>query len=89
MFSPSFVTGRLITRFGAPKVVMSELVLVTASAAVRLTGVDVVRFSSTQILLCLACNFGFLGAPALVLECHRPEEKTRVQSFGDFAGSGL
>ena len=24
------------------------------------------------------------GASALVLECHRPEEKTRVQSLNDF-----
>lgn len=29
-------------------------------------------------------NFGFIGASALVLECHRPEEKTRVQSLNDF-----
>lgn len=29
-------------------------------------------------------NFGFLGASAMVLECHRPEEKTRVQSLNDF-----
>lgn len=29
-----------------------------------------------------------MGASALVLECHRPEEKTRVQSLNDFVVFG-
>ncbi|RYE77123.1 MAG: MFS transporter, partial [Hyphomicrobiales bacterium] len=40
------------------------------------------------ILLGLGWNFGFVGASAMVLECHRPEEKARVQSFNDFAVFG-
>lgn len=35
------------------------------------------------ILLGIGWNFGFLGASALVLECHRPEERTRAQSVPD------
>jgi len=84
MYAPSFFTGRLITRFGAPKVVMTGLALIAAAAAVGLLGVDVAHFWLTLILLGLGWNFGFIGASALVLECHRPEEKTRVQSFNDF-----
>lgn len=49
-----------------------------------LTGLDVAHFWVTLILLGVGWNFGFVGASALVLECHRPEEKTRVQSFNDF-----
>jgi len=88
MYGPSFFTGRLITRFGAPKVVMTGLALIAASATVGLTGVDVAHFWLTLILLGLGWNFGFGGASALVLECHRPEEKARVQSFNDFAVFG-
>jgi MFS family permease len=40
-------------------------------------------------LLGLGWNFGFLGASALVLECHRPEERTRVQSLNDFLVFGM
>jgi predicted MFS family arabinose efflux permease len=29
-------------------------------------------------------NFGFIGASAMVTQTHRPEERTRVQSFNDF-----
>lgn len=84
MYGPSFFTGRLITRFGASRVVVAGLLLIGMSAVVGLTGIDVANFWLTLILLGLGWNFGFIGASALVLECHRPEEKTRVQSFNDF-----
>jgi predicted MFS family arabinose efflux permease len=51
-------------------------------------GVDVTHFWLTLILLGIGWNFGFVGASAMVLECHRPEEKARVQSFNDFAVFG-
>ncbi|MFD2376795.1 MFS transporter [Ottowia pentelensis] len=84
MYAPSFFTGRLITRFGAGRVVVAGLLLTGLSAAVGLLGVDIPHFWLTLVLLGLGWNFGFIGASALVLECHRPEEKTRVQSFNDF-----
>ena len=84
MYAPSFFTGRLITRFGAPRLVAAGLALIAASAAVGLMGLDVAHFWVSLILLGVGWNFGFLGASALVLECHRPEEKTRVQSLNDF-----
>lgn len=84
MYGPSFFTGRLISRFGAPGVVAAGLALTAASAAIGLMGVDVGHFWLTLILLGVGWNFGFVGASALVLECHRPEERTRVQSLNDF-----
>jgi predicted MFS family arabinose efflux permease len=84
MYGPGFFTGRLITRFGASRVVATGLALTAASAAIGLTGVDVAHFWLTLILLGLGWNFGFVGASVLVLECHRPEERTRVQSLNDF-----
>ena len=29
-------------------------------------------------------NFGFVGASALVTQCHRPDERNKVQAFNDF-----
>ncbi|MBB5213741.1 MFS transporter [Parapusillimonas granuli] len=89
MYAPSFFTGGLITRFGAGRVATVGLLLTGLSAAVGLGGIDVMHFWWTLILLGLGWNFGFLGASALVLECHRPEEKTRVQSLNDFIVFGL
>jgi predicted MFS family arabinose efflux permease len=88
MYGPSFFTGRLIARFGASRVVATGLGLTVASAAVGLTGVDVAHFWVTLILLGVGWNFGFVGASAMVLECHRPEERTRVQSLNDFVVFG-
>ncbi|UKJ72823.1 MFS transporter [Azospirillum brasilense] len=84
MYAPSFITGRLVERFGASRIVFAGLGLIASSAVVGLGGVDVAHFWVSLILLGVGWNFGFLGASALVLECHRPEEKTQVQSLNDF-----
>lgn len=89
MYAPSFFTGRLIGRFGAPRVAGTGLALIAAAGVVGLTGTDVIHFWLSLILLGLGWNFGFLGASALVLECQRPEERTRVQSLNDFVIFGM
>lgn len=89
MYGPSFFTGALIGRFGAARVAIAGLLLTGLSAIVGLAGVDLGHFWLALILLGLGWNFGFLGASALVLECHRPEEKTRVQSLNDFIVFGM
>jgi len=89
MYAPSFFTGSLISRFGAGRVAAVGLGLIGLSAAVGLGGIEIMHFWWSLILLGAGWNFGFLGASALVLECHRPEEKTRVQSLNDFIVFGL
>ena len=89
MYAPSFFTGRLITRFGAPRVVAAGLALIGAAGVAGLLGQDVAHFWANLILLGLGWNFGFVGASALVLKCHRPEERTRVQSLNDFIVFGV
>ena len=84
MYGPSFFTGSLITRFGAPRVVTAGLTLLSAAAVVGLSGITVPHFTLGLILLGLGWNFGFVGASAMVLDSHRPEERTRVQSCNDF-----
>jgi len=64
------------------------LALTAASAATGLMGVDVTHFWLTLILLGLGWNFGFVGASAMVLECHAPSERARVQSLNDFVVFG-
>jgi MFS family permease len=34
-------------------------------------------------------NFGFVGASALVLETHLPQERNKVQAFNDFLVFGM
>ncbi len=84
MYAPSFFTGSLIARFGAPRVVAAGLLLLGAAALVGLSGLTTGHFVVGLVLLGLGWNFGFVGASALVLEAHRPEERNKVQSFNDF-----
>lgn len=88
MYAPSFFTGRLINRFGAARIVAIGLGLIAASSAIGLLGIEVVHFWAGLVLLGLGWNFGFIGASAMVLDCHRTEEKARVQSFNDFVVFG-
>ena len=89
MYAPSFFTGRLIARFGAPRVVAAGLMLIGAAGVAGLLGQDVGHFWASLVLLGIGWNFGFIGASALVLECHRAEERTRVQSLNDFIVFGV
>lgn len=84
MYGPSFFTGHLIARFGAGRVVLAGLVLTAAAALVDMSGLSVSHFWVGLILLGVGWNFGFVGASAMVLETHRPEEKNKVQAFNDF-----
>ncbi|WP_267354079.1 MULTISPECIES: MFS transporter [unclassified Methylobacterium] len=89
MYGPSFFTGRLITRFGADRVVAVGLVLIGVAVIVGLLGMDVAHFWLSLIVLGVGWNFGFVGASAIVLEFHSPEERTRVQSINDFIVFGI
>lgn len=84
MYAPSFFTGRLITRFGSPRIVLAGLLLIGAAAAAGLSGQTVAHFWLSLILLGLGWNFGFVGASAMVLDTHLPEEKNKVQALNDF-----
>lgn len=84
MFGPSFVTGHLMARFGKERVAAVGLFLIGASAIVALGGFDLGHFWISLILLGIGWNFGFIGATAMVADCHTPEERTRVQGANDF-----
>ncbi|HWX04553.1 MAG TPA: MFS transporter [Bradyrhizobium sp.] len=89
MFGPSFFTGSLIARVGAPKIVATGLLLEAAGATIGLTGVTALHFWATLMVLGVGWNFAFIGASALVLETHRPQEKNKVQAFNDFLVFGM
>jgi len=84
MYAPSFLSGTLIGRFGVGRMIAAGLTTIAASAVVGLTGTSVAHFWLALILLGFGWNLGFIGATAMVTGCHRPEERTRVQSVNDF-----
>jgi MFS family permease len=89
MFAPSFVTGSLIARFGAERIVATGLLLLIGCAGVALAGTSVGHFWLALVLLGLGWNFGFIGGTALVTRTYRPEEKEKVQALNDFLIFGV
>jgi MFS family permease len=89
MYGPSFFTGTLIARFGAPRIVAIGLLLEAGAAAVGLSGITAMHFWATLFILGIGWNFSFVGASALVLETHRPQERNKVQAFNDFLVFGI
>ena len=84
MFGPSFFTGRLMARFGKERVTAVGMVIIALSAMVALSGIDVGHFWISLTLLGVGWNFGFLGATAMVTDCHTAEERSKVQGANDF-----
>ncbi|EPP9828597.1 MFS transporter [Klebsiella pneumoniae] len=89
MYGPGFFTGRLIQRFGAVRMAAAGLLITAASVAVGLSGLGVYHYWLSLILLGIGWNFGFTGASAKIIDFHRQEEKTQVQSLNDFLVFGV
>ena len=84
MYAPSFVTGSLIARFGLQRITALGLGLIVLAALDGITGISVLHFWSALVLLGLGWNFSFIGATTMVTQCHRPQERNKVQAFNDF-----
>jgi len=84
MYGPSFFTGALISRFGAPTVAAAGLLLEATAAGIGLAGITSHHFLIGLFVLGFGWNLSFIGASALVLETHQPQERNKVQAFNDF-----
>src|SRR5437868_12432153 len=60
MYGPSFFTGTLIARFGAPAIVALGLLLEAAGAAIGLAGMTPMHFWAALVVLGVGWNFGFV-----------------------------
>jgi len=89
MFLPSFITGKLIDRFGKGTVVIAGFLLIAAAAGVALTGTGVAQFWTALILLGVGWNFAFIGATAMLTDLYRPEEAFKVQALNEFVLFGV
>jgi MFS family permease len=83
MYAPSFLTGRLINRFGASTIAITGMLLIAVAATLALSGNELPHFWGALILLGIGWNFGFIAATAMVATLYRPEEAFRVQAWNE------
>ena len=84
MFVPSLVTGSLILRFGVERMIGIGLSLIVLSAVISISGISLWHFWIGLCMLGVGWNFAFVGATTMVTQCHRPDERNKVQAFNDF-----
>jgi MFS family permease len=83
MYAPSFVTGHIIARIGAARVVAIGLFILAGAGVMALSGVELFHFFGALILLGVGWNFGFIGATTMLTAHHTPQERGRVQGMND------
>jgi MFS family permease len=89
MYGPSFFTGHLIRRFGAPQVILVGTAAMIAAVTVNLIDHILINFWFGLVLIGMGWNLMFVGGTTLLTEAHRPEDRARVQGLNDFLVFGL
>ena len=57
---------------------------IAVGGLMALMGLALTHFWGALVLLGVGWNFGFIGATALLADCHRPSERAKVQALNDF-----
>ncbi|MDI5920621.1 MFS transporter [Halomonas sp. LR5S13] len=83
MFAPSFITGSLIARFGVDRILLMGAALLAGSAVVAATGLSIVHFWISLVLLGIGWNFLFVSGSALLSSVHSEVERGKVQGIND------
>ncbi len=89
MFAPSFFTGGLITRYGAPRIMQIGFILLLTHVPITQLGLDFLHFLSALVLLGVGWNFAYIGGTALLTQTYRPSEQLKVQAINEFSVFGL
>jgi len=84
MYGPSFFTGSLISRFGVLNVILAGIVLMFLCIAAALAGTHFINFWTAMFLLGVGWNFMYVGASALLGDCHTAAERAKTQAANDF-----
>jgi hypothetical protein len=83
MFAPSFVTGSIIQRVGAERVVAAGAGLILAAVAVGTQGLAFANFWLGLVLLGVGWNFMYVGGTTLLTTTYTPEERARVEGVNE------
>lgn len=83
MFAPSFLTGRMISRFGVTQVMFCGAALMLGCIVINLLGISEWHFSAALLLLGVGWNLLFIGSTSLLTDAYLPAEKARVQGIND------
>ncbi len=84
MFAPSFITGKLIEKYGEKSIISIGMTLFLLAIFVAYQGINIWNFYLSLILIGIGWNFGFIGSTSLLTKSHDPAERGKVQGINDF-----
>lgn len=84
MYMPSFVTGRIINRYGVLNVMLTGSLLMIVCVLLNTTGETLLNYWTGLFLLGIGWNFLFIGGTTLLTETYTEQEKAKAQAFNDF-----
>ena len=89
MYLPSLISGALIGRFGAGRVMIGGVALLGATLVAGLAGRHMLHYGLAMVALGVGWNFLYVGGTTLLARAHRPVERFRVQALNDFSIMGI
>tara|TARA_Y100001968_G_scaffold305280_1_gene320992 strand:- start:1849 stop:2367 length:519 start_codon:yes stop_codon:yes gene_type:complete len=84
MFAPSFITGKLIEKYGEKSIISMGMVLFLLAVFTAYQGINIWNFYLSLVLVGIGWNFGFIGSTSLLTKNHYPAERGKVQGTNDF-----
>jgi MFS family permease len=89
MYLPSLISGALIGRCGAGRVMIWGVALLGATLVAGLAGRHILHYSLAMVALGVGWNFLYVGGTTLLARAHRPAERFRAQALNDFSIMGI
>ncbi len=89
MYLPSLISGVLIGRFGAGRVMIGGAALLGATLVAGLAGRHMLHYGLALVALGVGWNFLYVGGTTLLARAYRPAERFRAQALNDFSIIGI
>lgn len=83
MFLPSFFTGHLIARWGATKIMLAGVAVLSAHVATTLLGTTFMPFAAALVFLGVGWNFLYVGGTTLLTSTYAESERGKAQATND------
>ncbi len=89
MYLPCLISGFLVGRCGAGRVMIGGAALLGAALVAGLAGRHLLHYGLNLVALGVGWNFLFVGGTTLLARAHRPDERFRAQALNDFSIMGI
>ena len=89
MYLPSLVSGWLVARLGAIRMLSIGTLLEAGCVAFAVSGHQIMHYTGGMIALGVGWNLMFVASTTLLTRTYRPAERFRVQAFNDFFMFGV